>query len=118
MVIEKVGKLIKLLEKNSLEQILEINNLREKLDKQQQTIDSIKTNEISVYQNVLLPEDELNKKFNEFVNEGKKIDENLKKELLYKIEDDIINAMKKGISYEEMSDFLDQTMSVKYEFED
>ena len=60
---------IKLLEKNSLEQILEINNLREKLDKQQQTIDSIKSNEISVYQNVLLPEDELNKKFNEFVNE-------------------------------------------------
>lgn len=60
---------IKLLEKNSLEQILEINNLREKLDKQQTTIDAIKTNEISVYQNVLLPEDEINKRFNEFVNE-------------------------------------------------
>lgn len=60
---------IKLLEKNSLEQIIEINNLRELLDKQQKTIDTIKINETSVYQNVLLPEDELNKKFNEFVNE-------------------------------------------------
>lgn len=60
---------IKLLEKNSLEQIIEINNLRELLDKQQKTIDNIKINEISVYQNILLPEDELNKKFNEFVNE-------------------------------------------------
>ena len=60
---------INLLEKNSLEQILEINNLREKLDKQQKTIDTIKINETSVYQNVLLPEDEINKKFNEFVNE-------------------------------------------------
>lgn len=60
---------IKLLEKNSLEQILEINNLRELLDKHQKTIDTIKINETSVYQNVLLPEDELNKKFNEFVNE-------------------------------------------------
>jgi hypothetical protein len=60
---------IKLLEKKSLEQTLEINNLSEKLDKQQQTIETIKINETSVYQNVLLPEDEVNKKFNEFVNE-------------------------------------------------
>ena len=60
---------INLLEKTNLEQTLEINNLREKFDKQQQIIDSIKTNEISVYQNVLLPEDEINKKFNQFVNE-------------------------------------------------
>lgn len=58
-----------ILEKNSLEQIIEINNLREKLDKQQKIIDSIKINEESVYQNILLPEDEINKKFNNFVNE-------------------------------------------------
>ena len=60
---------IKLLEKNNLEQIVEIKNLTEKFDKQQKIIDTIKTNETSVYQNVLLPEDEINKKFNEFVNE-------------------------------------------------
>jgi hypothetical protein len=57
------------LEKNNLEQIIEINNLREKLDKQQKIIDSTKINEESVYQNILLPEDEINKKFNNFVNE-------------------------------------------------
>lgn len=60
---------IKLLEKNNLEQIVKINNLTEKLDKQQQTIESFKINEASIYQNILLPEDEMNKKFNEFVNE-------------------------------------------------
>jgi len=60
---------IKLIEKKCLEQTLEINNLREKLNKQQQTIETFKINEVSVYQNVLLPEDEMNKKFNEFVNE-------------------------------------------------
>lgn len=60
---------ILLLEKNNLEQTIEINNLREKLDKQQKIIDSIKINEESVYQNILLPEDEINKKFNNFVNE-------------------------------------------------
>ena len=60
---------INLLEKTNLEQALQLNELREKFDKQQQIIDSIKTNEISVYQNVLLPEDEINKKFNQFVNE-------------------------------------------------
>ena len=60
---------IKLLEKKNLGQTLQLNDLRDKFNKQQQTIDSIKTNEMSVYQNVLLPEDEINKKFNEFVNE-------------------------------------------------
>ena len=60
---------IKLLEKNCLEQTLEINNLREKMDKQQKTIDTIKKNETSVYQNVLLPEDDMNKKINQFINE-------------------------------------------------
>lgn len=58
-----------LLEKNNKDQIIEINNLSEKLDKQQKIIDSIKINEESVYQNILLPEDEINKKFNNFVNE-------------------------------------------------
>ncbi len=60
---------IKFLEKTNLKQSLEINELREKLEYQQKSIDTIKSNETSVYQNVLLPEDEINKKFNQFVNE-------------------------------------------------
>lgn len=60
---------IKLLEKTNLKQTLEINELREKLDCQQKTIDTIKSNETLVYQNVLLPEDVINEKFNQFVNE-------------------------------------------------
>ena len=60
---------VKLLEKNFFEKTLEINNLREKWDKQQQTIETIKINETSIFQNILLPEDEINKKFNDFVNE-------------------------------------------------
>jgi hypothetical protein len=60
---------LKLLEKNNLEQMVTLRELREKLDKQQKTLDNIKLNETSVYQNVLLPEDEVNKKFNDFVNE-------------------------------------------------
>ena len=60
---------INLLEKHRLEQIIEINNLKEKLDKQQKIINSVNINEENVYQNILLPEDEMNKKFNDFVNE-------------------------------------------------
>jgi hypothetical protein len=47
---------------------IEINELREKLENNEKVIESFKLDNQSVYQNVLLPEDELNKKFNEFVN--------------------------------------------------
>ena len=60
---------IMILEKINLEQTIEINNLREKMNKQQNIIDSIEVNESSVYQNVLLPEDEINNRFNKFINE-------------------------------------------------
>jgi len=49
-------------------QAIEINALNEKIDGQQQKFNLVKVENQSVYQNVLLPEDELNKKFNEFVN--------------------------------------------------
>jgi hypothetical protein len=42
--------------------------LREKLENKEKILESVKSENQSVYQNVLLPEDELNKKFNEFVN--------------------------------------------------
>ena len=60
---------LKFLEKNNLEQMVTLSELREKLDSQQKILDTIKLNETSVYQNILLPEDEVNKKFNDFVNE-------------------------------------------------
>ena len=60
---------LKFLEKNNLEQMVTLRELREKLDNQQKILDTIKLNETSVYQNILLPEDEVNKKFNDFVNE-------------------------------------------------
>jgi hypothetical protein len=47
---------------------IEINDLREKLENKEKVIESVKTENQSVYQNVLLPEDELNKKFNEFID--------------------------------------------------
>jgi methyl-accepting chemotaxis protein len=50
------------------EKSVELNNLREKLEKNEKIIESVNVENQSVYQNVLLPEDELNKKFNEFVN--------------------------------------------------
>jgi hypothetical protein len=53
-----------LLEKRAIE----INDLREKLENKEKVIESVKSENQTVYQNVLLPEDELNKKFNEFVN--------------------------------------------------
>ena len=49
-------------------QAVEINQLKETLDKRQQMIESVHHENTSVYQNVLLPEDEMNKKFNEFAN--------------------------------------------------
>jgi len=53
-----------LLEKNTIE----IRELKEKLESNQKVIESVATENQSVYQNTLLPEDELHKKFNEFVN--------------------------------------------------
>jgi hypothetical protein len=47
---------------------IEINELREKIEIKEKVIESVKSENKSVYQNILLPEDELNKKFNEFVN--------------------------------------------------
>jgi len=49
-------------------QAIELNVLREQIEKQKNVIDSINGDNQSVYQNILLPEDEMNKKFNEFVN--------------------------------------------------
>jgi hypothetical protein len=49
-------------------QAIEIIHLRETLENRQQIIESSKQENTSVYQNVLLPEDELNKKFAEFTN--------------------------------------------------
>jgi hypothetical protein len=49
-------------------QAIEIIELKEKINNHKKVIDSVNVENQSVYQNVLLPEDELNKKFNEFVN--------------------------------------------------
>jgi hypothetical protein len=49
-------------------QSIELNQLKETLEKQEKIIESTKKDNVSVYQNVLLPEDEVNKKFNDFVN--------------------------------------------------
>ncbi len=49
-------------------QAIEINQLKETLEKREKIIETTKQDTVSVYQNVLLPEDELNKKFNDFVS--------------------------------------------------
>ena len=49
-------------------QAIEINQLKENLEKREKIIETTKQENVSVYQNVLLPEDELNKKFGEFVS--------------------------------------------------
>jgi hypothetical protein len=49
-------------------QNIEMNQLKETLVSQQKMIESVQYDNVSVYQNVLLPEDEINKKFHEFVN--------------------------------------------------
>jgi hypothetical protein len=54
--------------KSLQEKTIELHNLREKLENNNKVIESVNIENQSVYQNVLLPEDELNKKFNEFVN--------------------------------------------------
>jgi hypothetical protein len=63
-----------LIEKNKsqeaiiIEKSIEINRLKELLEKNKNIIDTVNNENQSVYQNILLPEDELNKKFNEFIN--------------------------------------------------
>ena len=47
---------------------LEINELNEILQKNQKIIDIVAIENESVYQNVLIPEDDMNKRFNEFIN--------------------------------------------------
>jgi hypothetical protein len=49
-------------------QSIEIMNLKEKLEKNEKVIETVNIENQSVYQNILLPEDDLNKKFAEFVN--------------------------------------------------
>jgi hypothetical protein len=51
-----------------IEKNIQINELIEKLENQQKVIESFKVENQSVYQNILLPEDEMNKKFNDFIN--------------------------------------------------
>jgi predicted nuclease with TOPRIM domain len=49
-------------------QSIELNQLEETLENLQKIVESTNQDNVSVYQNVLLPEDEMNKKFNDFVN--------------------------------------------------
>ena len=49
-------------------QSIEINQLKEALEKREKIIETTKQDNVSVYQNVLLPEDDLHKKFNDFVS--------------------------------------------------
>jgi phage anti-repressor protein len=48
---------------------LEIIELKQKIEKQNITIESINKEEESVYKNTLIPEDDLHKQFNDFINE-------------------------------------------------
>ena len=51
------------------EKNIQLNELREKLENNEKIINSVNNDNKSVYQNVLLPEDHMNKKFNDFINE-------------------------------------------------
>ena len=55
------------LQKTLAKQALELNDLRELTTKQKQELEVVAAGHQSVYQNVLLPEDELTQKFNEFI---------------------------------------------------
>jgi hypothetical protein len=61
---EEIKSFKSLLERRAIE----INELKQKLENNNTILDSVKVENQSVYQNVLLPEDDMNKKFNEFVN--------------------------------------------------
>ncbi len=56
------------LKKMVAKQALELTEMRELVAKQKEALDVAATDNQSVYQNVLLPEDELTQKFNEFIN--------------------------------------------------
>jgi len=55
------------LQKTLAKQSLELNELRELTTKQKQELEVVAAGHQSVYQNVLLPEDELTQKFNDFI---------------------------------------------------
>lgn len=55
------------LQKTAAKQEHELNELRELVAKQKQELEVVAAGHQSVYQNVLLPEDELTQKFNEFI---------------------------------------------------
>lgn len=55
------------LQKTAAKQALELNELRELVAKQNHELEVVAAGHQSVYQNVLLPEDELTQKFNEFI---------------------------------------------------
>jgi hypothetical protein len=55
------------LQKTVAKQALELNELRELAAKQKQELEVVAAGHQSVYQNVLLPEDELTQKFNDFI---------------------------------------------------
>jgi hypothetical protein len=51
-----------------IEKNIKISYLKELLEKNKTIIDTVNNENQSVYQNILLPEDEMNTKFNEFIN--------------------------------------------------
>jgi hypothetical protein len=59
---------IKRQEMSLTQKTIEINELKDKIDCQQEILNTANAENQSVYQNVLLPEDDLNKKFNEFIS--------------------------------------------------
>ena len=66
--LREVKEINKNQEKIILEKELYINELIEKNEKKEKIIDSVNNENDSVYKNVLLPENELNAKFDEFIN--------------------------------------------------
>jgi hypothetical protein len=66
----RLGEKIKELEIANSEKSVELLNLKETLNLNQKIIDTINKENQSIYQNVLLPEDDINKKFIEFVNDS------------------------------------------------
>jgi hypothetical protein len=51
-----------------IEKNIQINKLNDLLETNQKIIDTVNNDNKSVYQNILIPEDEINKKFNEFIS--------------------------------------------------
>jgi hypothetical protein len=61
-------KIVKL-EKDLADKNIELINLTDELNQFKEKCNIVEKEEETVYQNVLLPEDEINKKFNDFINE-------------------------------------------------